>query len=144
VLIPKGVMGAERDLLVSRQHALLLNRDQLVRAIHLVDINGLPVRVANGKKNVTYIHLMFDDHEVIFAENVPSESFYPGPMALAMMDPAERAEMMLIFPDIVGNATQYDPNAAYGPTVRHILKRKDVQLKSKQDQFLEGARIPHL
>lgn len=121
-------MGAERNLLVSRQHALLMNRDHLVRATHLVDVKGLPVRVANGKTHVTYIHLMFDEHEVIFAENVASESFYPGPMALSMMDPAERAEMMLIFPDIAGDTRLYNAMTAYGPTARSMLKRKEIPM----------------
>lgn len=126
VLIPKGIMGAERNLLVSRQHAMLMDRDHLVRATHLVDLAGLSVRVAHGKTNVTYIHLMFDEHEVIFAENVASESFYPGPMALSMMEPAERDEMLLIFPDIAKSLRQYDVASAYGPTARGILKRKEI------------------
>ena len=126
VLIPKGVIGAERNLLVSRQHALLIERDQLVRAVHLTDIKGLPARIANGRKRVTYIHLMFDAHEVIFAENVPAESFYPGPMAIEMLDPAAREEMLLIFPEF---AAASDPTVlaqSYGQTARMIAKRKEI------------------
>ncbi|SIS64660.1 Ca2+-binding protein, RTX toxin-related [Roseivivax lentus] len=124
ILIRRGVLGAERDLLVSRQHALLVNRETLARAAHLVDLPGLPVRVANGKRRVTYIHLMFDAHQIIFAENVPAESFYPGPMAVSMLEPGARRDMMRCFPEFTGAKHPKAIAPIYGETVREIARRR--------------------
>ncbi len=98
ILIKRGVLGAERDLLVSRQHALLVDRDTLQRAAHLQNRPG--IRPANGKRQVTYIHLMFEAHQIIFAENVAAESFYPGPHALEMFDCPTRSDFYSNFPEL--------------------------------------------
>ena len=127
ILVPKGVLGAERNLLVSRQHALLVNRNQLARAVHLTDIAGLPVRTAHGKRQVTYIHIMFDAHEVIFAENVPSESFYPGVQALRMLDQTAWAEIETIFPDLHAELCQSGIGQHYGQTTREIVQGQMIR-----------------
>lgn len=125
VLIPKGVMGAERDLLVSRQHALLIDPDHMARAAQLTDVSGLPVRVAHGKKQVTYIHLMFDAHEIIFAENVPAESFYPGPMALEMLDARSKQDLIWTFP-VFGGIDNSQITQIFGETVRPFAKTNAI------------------
>ncbi|TNF23049.1 MAG: hypothetical protein EP318_01525 [Rhodobacteraceae bacterium] len=101
ILVRRGVLGAERDLLVSPQHGLLVGRrgDHLARAKHLAQ-NTRGIRVAHGKRCVTYIHLMFEAHQIVFAENTPAESFYPGPMALDMMESGPRNEMLRQFPEL--------------------------------------------
>jgi Ca2+-binding RTX toxin-like protein len=104
VLIKRGTLGAERDLLVSPQHGVVMGRtgDHLVRAKHLV--GAMPgVRFARDKRKVTYIHLMFDAHQIIFAENIASESFYPGHMALSMLGRGALMEVLELFPDLAGN-----------------------------------------
>ena len=127
VLIPKGVFGATRDLFLSRQHAIMIERDHLARAVHLIDLKGVPIRIAHGRKQVTYFHLMFDAHEVLFAENVPAESFYPGPMALKMLDPEAHAEIRLIFPGLLRRLEKPAIEQTYGKTVRRMIKRKDIR-----------------
>lgn len=123
ILIKKSVMGAQRDLLVSRQHGMLLGTDYFGRAVHLSKtVPG--VRVANGKRQVTYVHLMFEAHQVIFAEGIPSESFYPGPMALEMLSMASREEMEMIFPQLNSAVARKDVIAAYGNTARVFLENK--------------------
>lgn len=128
VLIKRGTFGAERDLLVSQQHGVLVGQsgDSFARAKHLADA-AKGVRIAKGKKSVTYVHLMFDDHQVIFAENVPSESFYPGPMALSQMSKPHRAAFSKVLPALgTGRVSREEVAKIYGPTARVFLKKKQV------------------
>jgi len=128
VLIKRGTFGAERDLLVSQQHGVLVGQsgDSFARAKHLADA-AKGVRIAKGKKSVTYVHLMFDDHQVIFAENVPSESFYPGPMALTQMSKPHRAAFSKVLPALgTGCVSREEVAKVYGPTARVFLKKKQV------------------
>lgn len=105
ILIKRGVLGAERDLLVSPQHRMLAGPrgERLVPAKRLARITP-GMRVAHGKRQVTYIHLMFETHQVIFAESTASESFYPGPMALRMLAPGPRDEIFGLFPGLAAAA----------------------------------------
>jgi hypothetical protein len=101
VLITEGTLGNTRDLLVSRQHGVMIGPDHLVRAIHLArDVPG--VRIAHGKREVTYVHLFFAQHEIVFAEGIASESFYPGPTALRMLSPKSRAEFDQLLSALAG------------------------------------------
>ncbi|MCC1495138.1 Hint domain-containing protein, partial [Cognatishimia sp. F0-27] len=134
VLLRRGVLGCERDLLVSPQHGLVMGRqgDNLVRAKHLAEsMRG--ARIANGKPEVTYIHLMFDAHEIILAENIPSESFFPGPIALKMMDNSSRVELFTLFPELCGvQDDREELQKVYGLTARAFLARKNVKSLVKQ------------
>lgn len=110
VLIAPGVLGAEAPLLVSPQHRLLVTPERLgaalpcpeayVTARHLSELAGGGARVAHGKREVTYIHLLLAQHEVLFANGAESESLFPGPMALSGISRAERAEIEALFPDL--------------------------------------------
>jgi len=126
VVIQRGVFGAERNLLVSQQHGILMGRtgDSFARAKHLAEVQK-GVRIATGKKKVTYIHIMFESHQVIFAENVPSESFYPGPMALKAMKRSDRIAFARILPALgKADVTRDQVAEAYGPTSRTFMPRK--------------------
>ena len=122
VLIKAEALGNARPLLVSPQHCMLLGADDLVRAKHLVDrLSG--VRIAHGKRSVCYIHLMFDAHQIVFAENAPSESFYPGPMSLEMMGCAGRTSLFRRFPNLQAQPIGHNQVLPrYGGTVRNIAK----------------------
>ena len=87
---PGVVTGQERDLLVSHQHRMMFQgyraellfgeSEVLVAAKHLVD-GKLVTQDAGG--DVTYIHVMFDEHEVVYAEGAATESFHPGEVGLS-------------------------------------------------------------
>ena len=61
-----------RDLLVSQKHAMLLD-GVLVMAGDL--LNGRTVVLERGVSRVDYIHLELPAHDVIWAEDAPSETF---------------------------------------------------------------------
>ena len=61
-----------RDLYLSPGHALYL--DGVLLPVWLL-VNGTSITQAAAADSVTYLHLEFDTHEVIFAEDCPAESF---------------------------------------------------------------------
>jgi Ca2+-binding RTX toxin-like protein len=142
VIIKKGVLGAERDLLVSRQHGMLLGQDHLARAAHLA--KTMPgVRVASGKRQVTYIHVMFEAHQIIFAQGIPSESFYPGPLALVMLSIASQKELKMKFPKLSTAQHYRDILSTYGDTARIFLTNKkavDTFLRETSDTVKREIR----
>jgi hypothetical protein len=73
-------------------------------------------------EDVTYIHMMFDQHEVVFAHGAATESFHPGAMGLnAISDPA-RDELFELFPELRSNL------CSYGDTARRCLKSHEAKL----------------
>lgn len=122
VLIQTAALGNTKPLMVSQQHGLIVEQTHLVRAKHLV--TALPgVRIAHGKRNVTYIHLMFDAHQIIFANDAPSESFYPGPTSLGMLNTAASTELLNIFPNLKSHRQDRAHTLAhYGQPARPFLK----------------------
>ncbi|WP_311200176.1 Hint domain-containing protein [Leisingera sp. M658] len=129
VRIPAGCFGAERDLLVSPQHRMLFcgaastllfdENEVLVPALHLV--NGSTVRQETGG-TVTYVHLLFDQHEIIYAEGAPSESFHPGAQAVSALDDPVREELFRIMPDLRWST------GTYGATARQVAARHEAAL----------------
>jgi hypothetical protein len=99
-----GVIGNDAPLIVSPQHRVLITgwraeffygQDEvLVAAVHLV--NGDTIRRMRGGV-VRYIHLLFDRHQIIFGQGVPSESCYPDYIG-AGADAAATAELRRLFP----------------------------------------------
>lgn len=124
VRIASGHLGNTRDLVVSPQHRMLLQgwrpqvtlgQDEvLVAAKHLVDdVNVVRAPV----DRVTYFHLMFDGHQIIFAEGCPTESFdIEGDMATS--DRALVAELSAIFPEIFVKARASDRRPTARPVIR--------------------------
>ncbi|MBQ2262061.1 MAG: Hint domain-containing protein [Loktanella sp.] len=125
VVISHSVLGSNRDLTVSPQHAFVINGDAsvLVRAVHMVKNGWKGVRVAQNKRSVTYLHIMLEQHDIIIAEGVPSESMYPGPMMIRSLDDAQREELFAIFPELQNIGEKDDVAALYGPSVLPYAKR---------------------
>ncbi|NBQ51553.1 MAG: hypothetical protein EBU35_13145 [Marivivens sp.] len=91
----------------------------LVSARHLID-NKAVTREEGGM--VTYIHMMFDQHEIVFAEGAATESFHPGDVGLSAIKDEAREELFAIFPEL-----RAMPNS-YGNTARRCLKKHEAQL----------------
>lgn len=73
----------------------------LSAAIKLTTLPG--IYTDDTIQSVTYFHFMFDEHEVIFAEGAPTESFYPGSNALKAVPEKTRQEIFTIFPELVSD-----------------------------------------
>lgn len=106
ILFEAGSIGNERSFMVSPEHRmliadwraeLLMGCDEvLVAAKHLV--NGKDVRVVEGGM-IEYIHLLFDAHQIVFADGCASESCLPD-SGLAQQGDAQQAELLALFPEL--------------------------------------------
>lgn len=111
VRITAGALGCglpEKDLLVSRQHRMLVRsviaermfdtEEVLIPAIKLTALPG--IFVDTSVNEVTYFHLLLDEHSVIIAEGSPAESLATGPNALKALSPEAREEIKALFPEV--------------------------------------------
>ena len=111
IRISAGSLGnglPKRDLLVSRQHRMLIeskisermfqNSEVLISAIKLISLPG--VFIDESVTEVEYFHMLFDQHRIIFAEGSPTESMYTGPEALKALSKESRDEILTIFPEM--------------------------------------------
>ena len=111
VRITAGALGGglpQRDLLVSRQHRLLVRSkiaqrmfgepEVLVPAIKLTELPG--IFVDEALTGVQYFHLLFDSHQIVWSEGAPSESLFTGPEALRSVSAEARDEILSIFPEV--------------------------------------------
>lgn len=109
VRICAGALGAgipHSDLLVSPQHRILLvskiaermfgQKEVFVHAIKLVEAAG--IEQVTSVAPVTYVHILFETHQVVFANGALAESLYTGPHTLQALNEAARSEIMAIFP----------------------------------------------
>jgi hypothetical protein len=107
VVIPKGTLGNAGDLIVSQHHRMFLYQrrrpegfgtsELLVQAKHLVD--GDRVFIREGAV-VDYFSLVFDRHEIIYAEGVPAESLMVNEATLSRLPPEMAAEVKARFPGL--------------------------------------------
>ncbi|MFV0302131.1 MAG: Hint domain-containing protein [Paracoccus sp. (in: a-proteobacteria)] len=115
IRIRAGALGAglpTSDVLVSPQHRVLVRssiaqrlfgtQEVLVAAKQLLALEG--IEVAQDVAEVTYVHFMFDAHQIVFANGAEMESFYAGQQALRGVGESCRAELCEIFPEL-GDAT---------------------------------------
>ncbi|MGC9370154.1 MAG: Hint domain-containing protein [Paracoccaceae bacterium] len=133
VLVQKGALGnglPERDMLVSPNHRLLVANDRtalyfdehevLAAAKHLVNNRGVSVLNTLG---TTYVHFMFDQHEVVLSNGAWTESFQPGDYTLQGMGNAQRNEIFELFPELRNKEGLEGYSAA-----RKTLKRHEAAL----------------
>ena len=137
VVIRKGVMGNERDLRVSPQHRMLVRgwhvelmfgqKEALVPAKAL--INDETVFPLEGG-TVEYFHMMFDRHELVYAEGIPSESFHPGHVGLGSFAEETREEILTLFPELRDNL------GGYSEHVRPSLKFREAKVLAENPELM--------
>ncbi len=110
VLIRRGALGEgvpEQDMLVSPNHRMLVasdrtalyfrEREVLAAAKHLVNNQGIQELITMA---TTYVHFMFDRHELVSANGAWSESFQPADRSLKGLGNAQRNEILELFPSL--------------------------------------------
>lgn len=125
VRIRAGTLGAERDLLVSQQHRLMLRSPMaelmfgesqvLVPAKGMVNDDSVRIEVGG---EVEYFHLMFDTHELVYSNGIPTESFHPAQVGMGGFAEDTRREIFDLFPELEVELGQYGRVARPSLSVR--------------------------
>jgi len=97
----------DADILVSPWHKVLIQSDEtalffedsevLAAAGHLTGREGVDVVDVD---HVTYIHFMFDQHQVVLSNGFWTESFRPEPEVMRSLGRRQRCRILELFPDL--------------------------------------------
>lgn len=134
IVIKAGSLGQGlpfRDLRVSPQHRVLLSDAEdpagvFVPAKGLLVLPG--VRQMAGCRSVVYHHIMLERHQLLISNGMPTESLYPGEMALRMMAPAHSGAVLRILMSVTQG----------GGLGRYPLARKSLSLRSARNALRSG------
>ena len=110
------------DLRVTRQHRMLDTRGFFVKATDIEQLPRSATRIAKGVRSTAYHHILLPRHEVIFANGLASESFYPGPEALKALGRVGQAKVEKLVPALATKSVE----EAYGPLARPVAKLRDL------------------
>jgi len=131
VMIRKGALGPDspvRDMMVSPQHRMLIEgapaemyfgeAEVLVAATHMVGQIGIERAFPKG---VSYLHLLFDHHEILCVDGVWTESLQPAQRMLEAMEETDRHEIELLFGDLSEKVVAF-------PAARRSLKAHEARV----------------
>ncbi|RYH01299.1 Hint domain-containing protein [Salipiger sp. IMCC34102] len=110
ILIKAGSLGhglPERDMMLSPNHRVLVASDKtqlyfeehevLAAAKHMIGSKGIHTL---DVMRTTYIHFMFERHEVVLSNGAWTESFHPGDYSLNGLGSSQRNEIFELFPEL--------------------------------------------
>ncbi|OIQ32082.1 MAG: hypothetical protein BM562_06145 [Alphaproteobacteria bacterium MedPE-SWcel] len=126
VVFAAGALGDHDRVAVSQNHRVLVTSERaellfgqaevLVQAKFLV--NDHSIRTEADGQPVTYVHLLFDQHEIVVGNGLESESYHPGAETLDAFDGETHAEILNLMGEI----------GDYSPTARIALKSYESRL----------------
>ena len=124
-----GGAGPDRSMMLSPQHRVLVEgaraemyfgeSEVLVPAKHLIGLAEISRTVPSG--GVTYVHILFDRHEIVLSDGIWTESFQPAERTLGALEDAARAEVLALFPELNADATLF-------PAARLTLKAHEARV----------------
>ncbi|MBV0912928.1 Hint domain-containing protein [Anianabacter salinae] len=137
VRIARGAFGENvpsRDMHLSPQHRVLLTDRRC--GVYFEEgemfapadfLCGVTRGVARDEvPEVTYVHILFDRHEIVLSDGMWSESFHPGTYSVGAMGAAQRAEILALFPQLCGGQER----EAFGAARPSIKRREAILLAS--------------
>ncbi len=133
VRIRAGALGIDRpeaELLVSPEHRMLIKGRQVQALFNAPEVmvaardlvNNRTIIVDHHVRQVTYVHLLLDGHQVVWANGVETESFHPASAALDALAPQDRARLLAEVPE-----AEYDP-MRFGAFARRNLNRSEAAI----------------
>jgi hypothetical protein len=107
VTLQRDALGSNqpsKPLRLSPQHRVLIRsplavpllgqEEVFVAAKDLLGVEGIDQSPSHGC--ISYHHLFFAQHEVVFANGAACESFFPGPMAIEALPDADRGQLQQV------------------------------------------------
>lgn len=145
VRIAAGALGGgvpSSELVVSPQHRILVRSkiaqrmfgtdEVLVAAKQLCQVDG--IQIDEAADTVTYVHFLFDDHQIVFSNGAETESLYAGPEALKTIGAAALEELFVLFPELKDGA---EPAPAR-PLMPGCMARRLAQRHVRNGRALVG------
>lgn len=125
-----GIRRPEESLLVSPEHRMLVSGAVSRELFNAHEVLVTARDLENGRTivrdltvtEVTYVHLLLDAHQIVFANGVETESFHPANAALSALTPADRDRLLRGMPEL-----EYDPHH-YGAYARRNLSRPEAAI----------------
>lgn len=118
IRIRAGALGQDRpepDLIVSPQHRMLIKGraaemlfqtpEVLVAAQDL--LNDRSILVDHTLREVSYVHIMLERHQVVWANGIETESFHPGNTSLDTVLPDQRSRLLEQCPGVDADPFSY-------------------------------------
>ncbi|WP_425044808.1 Hint domain-containing protein [Primorskyibacter sp. S87] len=125
IVFRAGAIGPHQLVALSPNHRVLVTSTRaevlfgepevLVKAKDLVNDHSIRQDMRGGL--VTYVHLLFDDHEIICGGGMLSESYHPGLSSFGAFDRETQDKALRLMPDL-----QQKCASGYGPTTRPVLR----------------------
>lgn len=125
-----GLGQPDADLIVSPQHRMLV-RGRAAQALFNTDevlvaaedlLNDLSITVDHQLRDVTYVHVLLERHQIVWANGLQTESFHPSNATLDTIDPAQREALLSVLPEL-----EQDPYA-YGDFARRNLSGSEAAI----------------
>lgn len=117
-----------RDLTLSPLHRIVIRGSRLILMTGEAEgfataksLVGQPGVRRLSREEVTYVHLLFDDHEVVFSNGWATESLNPGDRALTGFGAESRSEVLALFPELATSPHGFQRSA------RPLLKPYEVR-----------------
>lgn len=125
-----GIDVPDGDLIVSPQHRMVV-RGAFAQELFSTDevlisagdlVNDHSILVDHTLREVTYIHLMLEAHQIVFANGVETESFHPLGAEMSMLGADQRNRLRDAFPQV-----EQSPDA-YGAFARRALSGAEAAI----------------
>ena len=110
-----GIGRPDQDLLVSPQHRMLVKGaaaralfntpEVLVAAEDL--LSDQSIIVDHALREVIYVHVLLERHNIVWANGLETESFHPSNTALETIDPTQRDSLLSLLPGIAHKPDSY-------------------------------------